>query len=37
MRWGFDGLLQVQFRGNMYPITISNITINVDGIHVSQN
>lgn len=36
MRWGFEGMLQVQFRGNKYPITISNITISVDGIHVSQ-
>lgn len=35
MRWGFEGMLQVQFRGNKYPVTISNITINVDGIHVS--
>lgn len=36
MRWGFEGMLQVQFRGNKYPVTISNITFNVDGIHVSQ-
>lgn len=36
MRWGFEGMLQVQFKGNKYPVTISNITINVDGIHVSQ-
>lgn len=35
MRWGFEGMLQVQFRDNKYPITIRNITINVDGIHVS--
>lgn len=35
MRWGFEGMLQVQFRGNEYPIAIKNITINVDGIHVS--
>ncbi|XP_056291856.1 ATP-binding cassette sub-family G member 8 [Pseudoliparis swirei] len=34
MRWGFEGMLQVQFRGNEYPIAIKNITINVDGIHV---
>uniref|UniRef100_A0A3Q3WMN5 ATP-binding cassette sub-family G member 8 n=1 Tax=Mola mola TaxID=94237 RepID=A0A3Q3WMN5_MOLML len=33
MRWGFEGMLQVQFRGNKYDITIRNITINVDGIH----
>ncbi|XP_019108478.2 ATP-binding cassette sub-family G member 8 [Larimichthys crocea] len=36
MRWGFEGMLQVQFRGNKYPITISNITISVDGIHVVE-
>lgn len=36
MRWGFEGMLQVQFRGTTYPVTISNITINVDGIHVSK-
>lgn len=35
MRWGFEGMLQVQFRDNKYPITIANITLNVDGIHVS--
>ncbi|XP_074532006.1 ATP-binding cassette sub-family G member 8 [Halichoeres trimaculatus] len=36
MRWGFEGMLQVQFRGNKYPITIANITLNVDGIHVVE-
>lgn len=36
MRWGFEGMLQVQFRGNMYPIKIANKTIHVDGIYVSQ-
>ncbi|XP_028323896.1 ATP-binding cassette sub-family G member 8 [Gouania willdenowi] len=36
MRWGFEGMLQVQFRGNKYPVTIGNITINVDGIHVVE-
>uniref|UniRef100_A0A3Q3GCB7 ATP-binding cassette, sub-family G (WHITE), member 8 n=1 Tax=Labrus bergylta TaxID=56723 RepID=A0A3Q3GCB7_9LABR len=36
MRWGFEGMLQVQFRGNKYPITIANITFNVDGIHVIE-
>lgn len=34
MRWGFEGLLQVQFRGNMYPIIVSNHTIQVDGIYM---
>nr|XP_046258753.1 ATP-binding cassette sub-family G member 8 [Scatophagus argus] len=36
MRWGFEGMLQVQFRGNKYPMTIMNITFNVDGIHVVE-
>lgn len=36
MRWGFEGMLQVQFRGNMYPITIGNHTAYVDGIYVSS-
>ncbi|XP_070697484.1 ATP-binding cassette sub-family G member 8-like [Pempheris klunzingeri] len=36
MRWGFEGMLQVQFRGNKYPITFLNSTINVDGIHVVE-
>ncbi|KAM4729706.1 ATP-binding cassette sub-family G member 8 [Anableps anableps] len=36
MRWGFDGMLQVQFRGNKYPVTIGNVTFNVDGIHVVE-
>ncbi|KAM4607705.1 ATP-binding cassette sub-family G member 8 [Polymixia lowei] len=36
MRWGFEGMLQVQFRGNKYPVVIGNFTINVDGIHVVE-
>ncbi|KAM8858689.1 ATP-binding cassette sub-family G member 8 [Spinachia spinachia] len=36
MRWGFEGMLQVQFRGNKYPVTIRNITIHVDGIHMVE-
>lgn len=36
MRWGFEGMLQVQFRGNEYSITIANMSINVDGIHVVE-
>uniref|UniRef100_A0A673BSB5 ATP-binding cassette sub-family G member 8 n=2 Tax=Sphaeramia orbicularis TaxID=375764 RepID=A0A673BSB5_9TELE len=34
MRWGFEGMLQVQFRGNKYPVTVNNYTIEIDGIHV---
>ncbi|KAF0027108.1 hypothetical protein F2P81_019849 [Scophthalmus maximus] len=33
MRWGFEGMLQVQFRGNKYNVSIGNIAINVDGIY----
>ncbi|XP_040905894.1 ATP-binding cassette sub-family G member 8 [Toxotes jaculatrix] len=36
MRWGFDGLLQVEFRGQKYPVSIGNITFKVDGIHVVE-
>ncbi|XP_014831437.1 PREDICTED: ATP-binding cassette sub-family G member 8 [Poecilia mexicana] len=36
MRWGFDGMLQVQFRGNKYPVTIGNFTFNIDGIDVVE-
>ncbi|XP_004570153.1 ATP-binding cassette sub-family G member 8 isoform X1 [Maylandia zebra] len=36
MRWGFEGMLQVQFRGNDYSVTIANMSINVDGIHVVE-
>ncbi|XP_023120629.2 ATP-binding cassette sub-family G member 8 [Amphiprion ocellaris] len=36
MRWGFEGMLQVQFRGNKYPILIGNTTINIDGIFVAE-
>lgn len=36
MRWGFEGLLQVQFRGNKYPVTLGNISFEVDGIHVVE-
>lgn len=35
MRWGFDGMLQVQFRGLKYSVSLGNLTINVDGIKVS--
>lgn len=34
MRWGFDGMLQVQFRGVQYSVSLGNLTINVDGIKV---
>lgn len=37
MRWGFEGLLQVEFRGKKVPVTISNITVPVDGIRVSTS
>ncbi|KAM9411600.1 ATP-binding cassette sub-family G member 8 [Salvelinus alpinus] len=36
MRWGFEGMLQVQFRGLKYPVSIGNFTLNIDGIHVVE-
>ncbi|XP_035387509.1 ATP-binding cassette sub-family G member 8 [Electrophorus electricus] len=36
MRWGFDGMLQVQFRGLTYQVQLGNLTINVDGIKVVE-
>ncbi|XP_046886079.1 ATP-binding cassette sub-family G member 8 [Hypomesus transpacificus] len=36
MRWGFDGMLQVQFRDTKYPITLGNITLNLDGIFIVE-
>uniref|UniRef100_A0A667Z4B4 ATP-binding cassette sub-family G member 8 n=1 Tax=Myripristis murdjan TaxID=586833 RepID=A0A667Z4B4_9TELE len=36
MRWGFEGMLQVQFRGKKYPVSIGNFTFNIDGIHVVE-
>ncbi|XP_051945907.1 ATP-binding cassette sub-family G member 8 isoform X1 [Xyrauchen texanus] len=36
MRWGFEGMLQVQFRGTKLPITIGNLTIELDGIKVVE-
>uniref|UniRef100_A0A673JIK8 ATP-binding cassette, sub-family G (WHITE), member 8 n=1 Tax=Sinocyclocheilus rhinocerous TaxID=307959 RepID=A0A673JIK8_9TELE len=36
MRWGFEGMLQVQFRGTRIPITIGNLTVEFDGIKVVE-
>ncbi|XP_056147568.1 ATP-binding cassette sub-family G member 8 [Lampris incognitus] len=36
MRWGFEGMLQVQFRGKKYPVSIGNLTISVDGMQVVE-
>ncbi|KAK0143581.1 ATP-binding cassette sub-family G member 8 [Merluccius polli] len=36
MRWGFQGMLLVQFNGNMYPVSLGNITLDIDGIHVVE-
>ncbi|XP_016417667.1 ATP-binding cassette sub-family G member 8 [Sinocyclocheilus rhinocerous] len=36
MRWGFEGTLQVQFRGTRIPITIGNLTVEFDGIKVVE-
>ncbi|XP_051504195.1 ATP-binding cassette sub-family G member 8-like isoform X2 [Myxocyprinus asiaticus] len=36
MRWGFEGMLQVQFRGTKHSISIANMTIELDGIKVVE-
>lgn len=36
MRWGFEGMLELQFKGKKYPVSIENITIEVDGMQVSK-
>ncbi|CAL1577868.1 unnamed protein product [Knipowitschia caucasica] len=36
MRWGFEGMLQVQFKGVMYEVTVGNFTIPVDGIKMVE-
>ncbi|XP_055018551.1 ATP-binding cassette sub-family G member 8 [Boleophthalmus pectinirostris] len=36
VRWGFEGMLQVQFRGIKYPVTVGNVTFEVDGIEVVE-
>uniref|UniRef100_A0A8C7XXX9 ATP-binding cassette sub-family G member 8 n=1 Tax=Oryzias sinensis TaxID=183150 RepID=A0A8C7XXX9_9TELE len=36
MRWGFEGMLQLQFKGNKYPVTVGNFTFQIDGIQVVE-
>ncbi|MBN3298478.1 ABCG8 protein, partial [Amia calva] len=36
MRWGFEGMLQVQFTGLQYQVSVGNFTLNVDGVHVVE-
>lgn len=36
MRWGFDGMLQVQFHGVKIPVSIGNVTVELDGIKVVE-
>ncbi|XP_024152402.1 ATP-binding cassette sub-family G member 8 isoform X2 [Oryzias melastigma] len=36
MRWGFEGMLQLQFKDNKYPVTIGNFTFEIDGIQVVE-
>ncbi|KAM9476927.1 ATP-binding cassette sub-family G member 8 [Clarias gariepinus] len=36
MRWGFEGMLQVQFRGLSYSVNLGNLTFNVDGIKMVE-
>uniref|UniRef100_A0A8C5C487 ATP-binding cassette, sub-family G (WHITE), member 8 n=1 Tax=Gadus morhua TaxID=8049 RepID=A0A8C5C487_GADMO len=37
MRWGFQGMLLVQFEGNMYPVSLGNFSLNIDGIYVVES
>ncbi|XP_006638852.1 ATP-binding cassette sub-family G member 8 [Lepisosteus oculatus] len=34
MRWGFEGMLQVQFTGQQYQVAIGNFSLNIDGLEV---
>ncbi|XP_036429733.1 ATP-binding cassette sub-family G member 8 [Colossoma macropomum] len=36
MRWGFEGMLQLQFRGLSYSVNLGNFTINIDGMTVVE-
>lgn len=36
MRWGFEGMLQVQFKGVKYEVAVGNFTFNVDGIRLVE-
>ncbi|XP_034967090.1 ATP-binding cassette sub-family G member 8 isoform X1 [Zootoca vivipara] len=37
VRWSFEGLMQVQFRGRIYPMTFGNITYPIPGKLVLQS
>lgn len=36
MRWGFEGMLQVQFKGVEYAVEVGNITFVIDGIRLVE-
>ncbi|KAJ0005243.1 hypothetical protein NQD34_011457 [Periophthalmus magnuspinnatus] len=36
MRWGFEGMLQVQFRDVKYLVTVGNVTLEVDGMRLVE-
>lgn len=36
MRWGFEAMLQVQFKGVQYEVAVGNFTFNVDGIRLVE-
>lgn len=36
MRWGFEAMLQVQFKGVQYEVEVGNFTFNVDGIRLVE-
>ncbi|XP_072367109.1 ATP-binding cassette sub-family G member 8 [Scyliorhinus torazame] len=37
LRWGFEGLIQVQFTGHPYSVMIGNVTIPVKGTDIIQS
>lgn len=36
MRWGFEAMLQVQFKGVQYQVEVGNFTFNVDGVRLVE-
>ncbi|XP_055495990.1 ATP-binding cassette sub-family G member 8 [Leucoraja erinacea] len=37
LRWGFEGLIQVQFTGPLYSIMIGNLTVPIKGIDIIES
>lgn len=36
MRWGFEGMLQLQFKDVKYEVAVGNFTFEIDGIHLVE-